>query len=135
MNYCIDGIAASCYGPEDPSLHFDRLNSGIMQFGCCGRSRIHQQKTVKAAVICLPHGGGHADVRGHSTQDQISDTANPQEMFKLGVGKCSSTWLINDSLVGQRFQLWNNIVSRLSADQESSKRARVANAELTRVVA
>lgn len=106
---------------KNAAFHSYRCAGAMVEWFRTRGSPILKKETVKSSVVCLSHGARHADVRGHSGDDQVSHPLDPEQQLEVGVGEGPASWFVNDGLTRNRIELGHDVVALLSSNEKPTQ--------------
>ena len=99
-----------------------------MEFRKIRGAAIGQDDAAKAAIVGFAHRRVDAHLGRHAGDEQCVDAAVAQDVFQVGTVERALAGLVDHRFAGQRIKLWNDVVTRLAANEDAAHRTVGADA-------
>jgi len=107
---------------EFVTLHLNHLQGGFVVSVVGGSSTVREEEAFIALVVSLSHGGVDAHISCDSTKNEVSNLVADEKHVEVSSVERSLARLFDYLFSSKRVQLWDDVPSLLSTDENATLR-------------
>src|SRR6266404_5932576 len=116
------------YPAKDAALRLDHLEARLLEFREVGAHTIGRHQAIVAAIIGFSDGGIDTHLGGDARDDELFDATILEDGVEVSGPEGAFAGFVDDRFAGGRIEFGDDIVSRLSANQNASHGTRISYA-------